>query len=704
MSYKVLARKWRPKNFEELVGQEHVLRALVNALDNDRLHHAYLFTGTRGVGKTTIARILAKCLNCEAGVSSKPCEQCQSCQEVNSGRFIDLIEVDAASRTRVEDTRELLENVQYAPTRGRYKVYLIDEVHMLSGHSFNALLKTLEEPPPHVKFLLATTDPQKLPVTVLSRCLQFNLKALTVERISGHLKTVLDSEGIEYQDAAVWALARAADGSMRDALSLTDQSIAYGAGALKEAEVRDMLGIIDQEYVYRLLTSVAKGNPADVLSEVEHIAEQSPDFYGVLTELVTVLHRVAIAQIAPEALDDSQGDKTQLLALSQSMSSENVQLYYQIALMGRKDQAYVPDPRSGLEMTLLRMLTFRPEDSFGDKQEKNRARQNIPAKQSSQPSSSQATNSQPTNNKLDTSKLDSSLLNRQSKSQLASNQSNERVDRSKDKNSSLNTQVSETPANHNKFSSGLAGQKSSPVSSDANERFRQSKSGGVTAGNVGNANQDLKLEEYAIDKQAAEIYESWAVHENSPDNNIVEFPVIDNSDRMGCEKSDKPEKSVVGTPKHKNNNIQVSPEEAGKTNIQTPYIESIDKKDVLWDEIANKLALTGASLNLAKNCVLTFHDEKMFNLVLEPHHEPLLTNSHRENLQQAVSDYVGHFIQLNVSLETIQSGMSPDALSSQRKQKEWQIAEQSLLDDPVVQTLLKDFSGNLKRDSIEPLK
>ena len=699
MSYKVLARKWRPKNFEQLVGQEHVLRALINALDNDRLHHAYLFTGTRGVGKTTIARILAKCLNCEAGVSSKPCDQCQSCLEVDSGRFIDLIEVDAASRTKVEDTRELLENVQYAPTRGRYKVYLIDEVHMLSGHSFNALLKTLEEPPPHVKFLLATTDPQKLPITVLSRCLQFNLKALSVERIAGHLKTVLDSEGVAYQDAAIWALGRAADGSMRDALSLTDQAIAYGAGDLKETEVRDMLGVIDQEYVYRILASIAKGDPADVLREVEVIAEQSPDFYGVLTELVTVLHRVAIAQIAPEALDDSQGDKTQLLALSESISAENVQLYYQIALMGRKDQAYVPEPRSGLEMTLLRMLTFKPEDSFGHKQEgskqernkqqgnkhqESRAHQNLkkshnPDKQTSGTSTDRQQSGN-TNNKLDISKLDSSILNRQINSQLASNKSSE------------------------------------SANDIASNRFSPSNAGGVSAGSpgivgnvevVGGASQDLKLEEYKMDKQAADIYDSWAVQENRPDNNVVEFPAIDNSDRKRFENSGNLESGIVGTSDNNNNNNNskpVSSEETGKSNVKAPYPKSIDKKDVLWDEIANKLVLTGAGLNLAKNCVLSFQDDKTFNLMLEPHHEPLLTTAHRENLQQAVSDYVGHTIQLNIRLESIHSGMSPDAMNSQRKQQELQIAEQSLREDPVVQILLTDFSGILKRDSIEPLK
>lgn len=363
MSYQVLARKWRPRRFAEMVGQEHVLKALVNALDDDRLHHAYLFTGTRGVGKTSIARLFAKSLNCEQGVSSEPCGQCSACVEIAEGRFVDLIEVDAASRTKVEDTRELLENVQYAPTHGRFKVYLIDEVHMLSNSSFNALLKTLEEPPPHVKFLLATTDPQKLPMTVLSRCLQFNLKNLTAERIQQHLEHVLQAETIPFEAAALWLLARAADGSMRDALSLTDQAIAFGAGAVNETDVRAMLGTIDQHLVYRIVEQVAAQQPAAVLEAVQSLAEFSPDYHGVLGDIVGLLHRVALAQVVPAAVDNSLGDRDQVLALAQQMRAEEVQLYYQIALMGRKDLPLVPEPREGLEMTLLRMLAFRPAGS-----------------------------------------------------------------------------------------------------------------------------------------------------------------------------------------------------------------------------------------------------------------------------------------------------------------------------------------------------
>lgn len=356
MSYQVLARKYRPRTFHELVGQEHVSKALIHALDQDRLHHAYLFTGTRGVGKTTIARILSRCLNCEQGVSSQPCGECDSCTEINEGRFVDLIEVDAASRTKVEDTRELLDNVQYAPTRGRYKVYLIDEVHMLSAHSFNALLKTLEEPPPHVKFLLATTDPQKLPVTVLSRCLQFNLKALPVDRIAGHLQTVLDKEMIRYEAPALQLLGQAARGSMRDALSLTDQAISFGGEQLDESSVRSMLGTVDREYVLRLLEALVSGDAETVLGALDEVAEQSPDELSLLDELIAMLHSIAVCQAVPTRKADDV-----LTALAAKFQAEQVQLYYDIALRGRRDLGDAPDPRMGLDMLMLRMVLFRPD-------------------------------------------------------------------------------------------------------------------------------------------------------------------------------------------------------------------------------------------------------------------------------------------------------------------------------------------------------
>ena len=351
MSYLVLARKWRPRSFAELVGQEHVVRALTNALDSGRVHHAFLFTGTRGVGKTTIARILAKALNCETGVKAQPCGVCSACREIDEGRFVDLIEVDAASRTKVEDTREMLENVQYAPSRGRYKVYLIDEVHMLSGHSFNALLKTLEEPPPHVKFLLATTDPQKLPVTVLSRCLQFHLKRLPAALITERMGTILAAESVPFEPTALPLLARAADGSLRDALSLLDQALVFGAGKVIETDVRSMLGTIDRGHVARLIECLAAGDAAALIAVLAALDEQAPDYDQVLAELAALLERLALVQLVPDSGADGGFDPELLATLAPRFAAEDLQLYYQIALLGRRDLDLAPDARVGFEMT-----------------------------------------------------------------------------------------------------------------------------------------------------------------------------------------------------------------------------------------------------------------------------------------------------------------------------------------------------------------
>ncbi len=365
MSYLALARKWRPRSFGELVGQEHVRQALVNALDSGRIHHAFLFTGTRGVGKTTIARILAKSLNCERGVTSTPCGECGACREIDEGRFVDLIEVDAASRTKVDDTRELLENVQYLPTRGRCKVYLIDEVHMLSAHSFNALLKTLEEPPPHVKFLLATTDPQKLPVTVLSRCLQFNLKRLPAALIAGRLQHILGAEGVAAEPAAVQLLARAADGSLRDGLSLLDQMLAFGAGRVTETDARAMLGTVARQDVARLADRLAASDARGLMQAVAEIDEFAPDYADLLAALAALLQKVALRQAVPDLPEDERDDPGLVAELASRMPAEDLQLCYQIAILARRDLELAPDPRAGMEMALLRMLAFRPAGAEG---------------------------------------------------------------------------------------------------------------------------------------------------------------------------------------------------------------------------------------------------------------------------------------------------------------------------------------------------
>ncbi|MFZ4538828.1 DNA polymerase III subunit gamma/tau [Propionivibrio sp.] len=360
MTYQVLARKWRPKSFESLVGQEHVVRALTHALTEQRLHHAYLFTGTRGVGKTTLARILAKSLNCETGVTATPCGVCSACTEIDSGRFVDLLEVDAATNTKVDEMRQLLENAVYAPTRGRFKVYVIDEVHMLSNSAFNAMLKTLEEPPEHVKFILATTDPQKIPVTVLSRCLQFNLKQMTPQLIAGHLKHILGVEAISAEPAALALLSRSAAGSMRDALSLLDQAIAHGAGKVEEAQVRDMLGTVDLDYLFSILDALLAGDAAGMLQVAEDMATRSLSFDAALQEMASLFTRLQVAQLAPQAVADDLPERARILELATRLDPEFVQLAYQIAVHGRKELPLAPDEQAGFVMTLLRLFTFRP--------------------------------------------------------------------------------------------------------------------------------------------------------------------------------------------------------------------------------------------------------------------------------------------------------------------------------------------------------
>jgi DNA polymerase III subunit gamma/tau len=365
MSYQVLARKWRPRTFDSLVGQEHVVKALTHALDQRRLHHAYLFTGTRGVGKTTLARILAKSLNCETGISSRPCGKCSSCVEIDAGRFVDLIEVDAATNTKVDEMRQLLENAVYAPTRGRFKVYVIDEVHMLSSSAFNAMLKTLEEPPEHVKFILATTDPQKIPVTVLSRCLQFNLKQMPVPAIAARLEQILAEEKVPAEPAALRLLAHSARGSMRDALSLLDQAIAYGAGKVSESQVRAMLGAIDDEFLYSIVEALARGDTNAVLRVARDMEQRSVASDGALQALAMLLHRIALAQGAPGALTEEGAERERLLQLAGRLDPEDVQLYYQIAIHGRQDLPFAPDEYAGFTMALLRMLAFRIDADQG---------------------------------------------------------------------------------------------------------------------------------------------------------------------------------------------------------------------------------------------------------------------------------------------------------------------------------------------------
>ncbi|MBU0456332.1 MAG: DNA polymerase III subunit gamma/tau [Pseudomonadota bacterium] len=365
MSYQVFARKWRPNAFETMIGQEHVIRSLTHALNEQRIHQAYLFVGIQGIGKTTVARIVAKCLNCEQGISATPCGQCSACQEIDAGKFVDLIEIDAASHTKVEDIRELLENVQYVPSYGRFKIYLIDEVHMLSGHSFNALLKTLEEPPPHVKFLLATTDPQKLPVTVLSRCLQFNLRKVSPERIAHYLEHILQAEKLPYDLTAIEQIAQSANGSVRDALSLLEQGVSFSKGSLNVEDVSQMLGVVNEHVVEDLIAALIAKDAPQLLKLTAQLTEQGADFGNVLEALLTFLHRIVVAQVVPDAIDAQFESSAFILEISKKLSKEDAQLFYQIALFGRRDLPLASSDRQGFEMTLLRMLAFQPVDVSG---------------------------------------------------------------------------------------------------------------------------------------------------------------------------------------------------------------------------------------------------------------------------------------------------------------------------------------------------
>lgn len=379
MSYQVLARKWRPKAFATLVGQEHVVRALTNALEQQRLHHAYLFTGTRGVGKTTLARILAKSMNCETGITASPCGQCTACVEIDKGRFVDLLEVDAASNTQVDSMRDLLDSAQYAPTAGRFKIYIIDEVHMLSRSAFNAMLKTLEEPPAHVKFILATTDPQKMPVTILSRCLQFNLRQMPGSAITSHLQAVLQQEDIPYEPVALQLIARSAAGSMRDALSLLDQAIAYGGNSVNEKDVRGMLGAIDQSYLYELLQSlIAQDGPA-LMTQARRMEERSLSFDAALNDLANLLQQIAVAQTVPQSIAGDHPERELLLSLAAQMAPDTLQLYYQIAILGRRDLGLAPDEFAGFTMCLLRMLAFYPANTVATEMQPRPAAASVPA-------------------------------------------------------------------------------------------------------------------------------------------------------------------------------------------------------------------------------------------------------------------------------------------------------------------------------------
>lgn len=716
MSYQVLARKWRPGNFREMVGQEHVLKALINALDHNRLHHAYLFTGTRGVGKTTIARILAKCLNCEAGVTSTPCGECSACVEIAEGRFVDLIEVDAASRTKVEDTRELLDNVQYAPTRGRYKIYLIDEVHMLSNHSFNALLKTLEEPPEHVKFLLATTDPQKLPVTILSRCLQFNLKNMSPERIVGHLQFVLEKEAVPFEESALWLLARAADGSMRDGLSLTDQAIAFGSGKISDPDVAAMLGTIDHQLIQKLMDALIASDGRQLLQAVSGFAEHAPDFNAALADLLTLLHRVAIAQALPEALDNSFGDRKQILGYASQLAAEDVQLFYQTALIGRRDLALASDPRSGFEMTLLRMLAFRPQ-GVADVPSRPLSSQGQASHAPAQPLSGIVEDS-------DTKKSQAETVSPQREGELetavsAASELQEPPEWVREEPPTEEpplSHVSDVPASVVSARDPVADVVVEPVAETATREPVVTPV--VDAASVidppvpeAPGQEARGPESHFAESQPPEPQfpetgspESKAPESTQPsvsemfanssatsvrDQLKAQVKAITGREGIAPREPSAGVRQDASRPPRRSESQGELPEELAKLNAEN------------WVHVYRALNIKGILQTTASNCVVLGVDGAQVYLALDDTKSSLFDSSHNQRLADLLSDHFQQPVKVDITLQALPEGVETPAQTGEREKKErYRDALQKLSDDPVVKTLQQQFGAVLDEQSV----
>ncbi|WP_426142053.1 DNA polymerase III subunit gamma/tau [Pseudomonas sp. DWP3-1-2] len=708
MSYQVLARKWRPRSFREMVGQTHVLKALINALDSQRLHHAYLFTGTRGVGKTTIARIIAKCLNCETGITSTPCGSCSVCREIDEGRFVDLIEIDAASRTKVEDTRELLDNVQYAPSRGRFKVYLIDEVHMLSSHSFNALLKTLEEPPPYVKFILATTDPQKLPATILSRCLQFSLKNMTPERVVEHLSHVLGVENVPFEDDALWLLGRAADGSMRDAMSLTDQAIAFGEGKVLAADVRAMLGTLDHGQVFDVLTALIEGDARSLLEAVRHLSEQGPDWNGVLSEILNVLHRVAIAQALPEGVDNGHGDRDRVLALAQALPAEDVQFYYQMGLIGRRDLPLAPDPRGGFEMVLLRMLAFRPADStdaprqplktVGINQATVDSRQTVAGAQPVAPVTTDSSVRTPT--PVSVEPVSAPVVEKPAPAAIQAPPEPE-----------VDLPWNEPKASAPTLDAAPHVEEAEPESAPVVEPVPEPVLDTVAeqpeltpmphpapATPVPDAPEvEIPPSEDTVAQDVAP-----AMREAVPDNAYVPAP-MDRDDEPPMDDDyvepdvdiDPASYSYLDELAHESVAEEVEAEPA-------PALMPATGLALEWLEMFQELPISGMTGSIAANCTLIAVDGDNWLLHLDPAHSALFNPTQQRRLNDALNQFKGRTINLRVELIKPEQETPAQAASRMRAERQRQ-AEASIHGDPFIQQMLQQFGAVIREDTIKPV-
>jgi len=656
-SYQVLARKWRPQQFGDMIGQDHVLRALINALDNQRIHHAYLFTGMRGVGKTTIARIFAKCLNCEdKGVSSEPCGTCSACQDIDAGRFFDLIEVDAASRTKVDETRELLENVPYAPASGRYKVYLIDEVHMFSTHSFNALLKTLEEPPEHVKFLLATTDPQKVPVTVLSRCLQFNLKRMATSRLADYLSHILDTESMAHDKPALELIARAADGSVRDSLSLVEQAAAFGGGEVRANDVESMLGRVSTDRLIELIASISQADAKTLFEQVEALAQYSPDYIQVTGELLSLLHRIAMNQSVPASSDESNANADRLNELSSQISAEQIQLYYQIGQHARRDMPYSSDQREAFDMALLRMIAFAPQTGesvaigaavpSATSNPKPAAAQNAPGATAAQrePASLPAQN-KPATDKSNTSVPDNA-------------------------NTSAHTGAEENVAG--KASSG---------GSKKNDIGRQLAAAAIAAANAPDTPVPATSELVSVSAEAK-------TPRNAAD--VVAKAASASSASNSAEQ-----------------NQMQAPAESASANPATPPVqaepvalESINADN--WADTVDKLGLAGMPRQLAAQCAFNTREGQRLNLQMEEAQEHLNTAQFSARFQTALSVYTASDV--TIAIETVSTELiTPAKLEQQKKEAALSAARASIDDDPMVKELLSSIDGVVDANSVQPI-
>lgn len=759
MSYQVLARKWRPRSFREMVGQTHVLKALINALDTGRLHHAYLFTGTRGVGKTTIARIMAKCLNCEQGVTSTPCGECSICCEIDEGRFVDLIEVDAASKTKVEDTRELLDNVQYMPSRGRYKVYLIDEVHMLSTSSFNALLKTLEEPPEHVKFLLATTDPQKLPATVLSRCLQFSLKNMPPESVVGHLAHVLGQENIPFEDAALWLLGRAADGSMRDAMSLTDQAVAFGQGQVLAEDVRAMLGTLDQGQVFGVLQALVDGDAGAMLQAIRQLADHGPDWMGVLGELLGVLHRVTVAQLLPEAVDNAQGDREQILQLATALTPEDSQFYYQVALMGRRDLPLAPDARDGFEMVMLRMLAFRPASLPGAPG---------PRLQLAEPAAAGANQTGASNSGEAQAQASTAVAQPVAQPSAASPATTEatpapavapvRQAAPAQEQAYPNASTEPSPAIAPTEQAAVEPQVASPAAEAAPAVMPEPTpqvSSAPSAEPVEPAPwEDLPQPEAAAEPETpapapapvaapAPAPAPVAELEQTPAPTAVPEPSVAPQSEPVAPASPAPPANAEPAAAPEPVTVPTEPVAAAVSNEPATAAEPAEEDDedmldayadwlpqadelaslqqqqdedstdlrpdiapasglaLRWIEVCEQMGLTGLTGNIVRNSSLIAEEEARWLVHLDPQHSALYSDNQRKRINDSLNKTLGHDVELQVEVQSLQAE-SPALHLARRRARQQADAVLSIEQDPKVQALMATFEARVQPESIRP--